>query len=74
MEGLRITSRRLPRLPRCQNWFKRVRCSLPNGHPGNHEAEFPRYHCHVDANGRETPDIDQPFRWDANKGKIRNAQ
>ena len=62
------------RLPRCQNWFKGVRCSKSNGHMGSHRAEFPKYHCHLDAKGRATPNTEQPFEWPGDKGKIRNAQ
>lgn len=49
--------------PLCRHTFGGVKCALPAGHEGKHQAEFPRYHCHVNADGKITPDVEQPFRW-----------
>jgi len=59
-------------MERCSNVFKpfenepdvaRPQCVLQIGHEGLHQAEFPAFHCHVDAHQNVTPDVEQPFRW-----------
>lgn len=56
----------------CASKYKGVRCFRHNGHLGLHEAEFPRFHCHVDREGKITPNKEQPVRWETLNG--RNSQ
>ena len=63
-----LSSRNLPGLP-CGDRFKGVPCVRGRGHDGPHQAKFPGHHCHVDENGTVTPDVEQPFRWQAVNGR-----